>query len=205
MVLHVQAFRLAEEFSVARDGVHGRLRPHPRVRGPGRAHPGTGGRVLPPFHPRQVARPGRAAHDRGPWWGPEAFRRSATWRFHRQQEALARIPEIAEEFRAAFGRDSGGLLHTYRCEDATSIVLAMGSVLGTLKDTVDGLRDDGERVGVVGLTSFRPFPMSAVWNALRRAERVITLERAFSPGVGGIVSANVHMAPGGVVPAGTTR
>jgi pyruvate ferredoxin oxidoreductase alpha subunit len=71
-------------------------------------------------------------------------------------------------------------------------------VLGTLKDTVDELRDEGAEVGVVGLTSFRPFPMAAVREALEGAERVIVLERAFSVGVGGIVSANVHMALAGL-------
>ena len=39
-----------------------------------------------------------------------------------------------------FGRDSGGLIKPYRLEDAETIVIALGSVLGTIKDTVDDLR-----------------------------------------------------------------
>ena len=197
MDLHIQAFRLAEEFSVpVMVCMDGFVLTH-AFEALDVPTPEQVDAFLPPFHPRQVLDPDEPLTI-GAMVGPEAFTEVRYLAFHRQREALARIPEIAAEFRAMFGRDSGGLLHTYRCEDATTIVLAMGSVLGTLKDTVDGLRDDGERVGVVGLTSFRPFPMSAVWNALRRAERVITLERAFSPGVGGIVSANVHMALAGL-------
>jgi pyruvate ferredoxin oxidoreductase alpha subunit len=132
--------------------------------------------------------------------GPEAFTEVRYLAYHRQREALARIPAIAAEFRAAFGRESGGLLHQYRCDGAETVVLALGSVLGTLKDAVDELREAGIAVGVVGLTSFRPFPVAAVRDALAGAARVIVLERAFSVGAGGIVSDNVHMALAGLDP-----
>ncbi|MCC6830360.1 MAG: pyruvate ferredoxin oxidoreductase [Thermoleophilia bacterium] len=197
MDLHPQAFRLAEELSVpVMVCMDGFVLTHAfeALEVPDQAAVDA---FLPPFEPRQVLDPD-APLTIGAMVGPEAFTEVRYLAFHRQREALTRIPEIAGEFRAAFGRDSGGLLHTYRCEDATTVVLAMGSVLGTLKDAVDGLRDDGERIGVVGLTSFRPFPMDAVREALGAAERVIVLERAFSVGVGGIVSANVHMALAGL-------
>lgn len=197
MDLHVQAFRLAEELSVpVMVCMDGFVLTHAfeALEMPDQAAVDA---FLPPFEPRQMLDPD-APLTIGAMVGPEAFTEVRYLAFHRQREALTRIPEIAADFRAAFGRDSGGLLHEYRCEDATTIVLALGSVLGTLKDTVDELRDEGERIGVVGLTSFRPFPMEAVRAALGAADRVITLERAFSVGVGGIVSANVHMALAGM-------
>jgi pyruvate ferredoxin oxidoreductase alpha subunit len=113
-------------------------------------------------------------------------------------QALDLIPQVASEFAAAFGRFSGGLVRTYRCEDADTIVVALGSVLGTIKDTVDELRDGGTKIGVLGITSFRPFPLDAVRAALAGAKRVVVLERAFAVGVGGIVSANVRMALSGI-------
>ncbi len=61
----------------------------------------------------------------------------------KQMQALELIPEIAADFQAAFGRDSGGLLRSYRTEDAETIVVALGSVLGTIKDTIDELRERG--------------------------------------------------------------
>ena len=81
-------------------------------------------------------------------------------------QALELIPEIAAGFNGAFGRDSGGLVRAYRTEDAETIVVALGSVLGTIKDTVDELRGQGVPIGVLGITSFRPFPLEAVRAAL---------------------------------------
>ena len=92
------------------------------------------------------------------------------------------------------GATSGGLIHTYRTEDAETIVIALGSVLGTIKDAVDRRREAGERVGVVGITSFRPFPFDAVRDALARARSVIVIEKAFSVGFGGVLSTDVAMA-----------
>ncbi len=197
MDLHVQAFRLAEELSVpvmvCMDGFILTHAVEP-LEVPEQAAVDA---FLPPFTPRQVLDPDDPVSI-GAMVGPEAFTEVRYLAFYRQLEALRRIPEIAAEFAVAFGRDSGGLLHSYRCDDAHTIVMAMGSVLGTLKDTVDQLRDEGVRVGVLGLTSFRPFPTAAVREALQGAERVIVLERAFAVGVGGIVSGNVHMALAGL-------
>src|ERR1035438_1313656 len=112
----------------------------------------------------------------------------------KQMQALELIPRIASDFESAFGRDSGGLLRTYRTEDAETIVVALGSVLGTIKDTVDELREQGMRIGVVGISSFRPFPLDAVRAALSHADRVVVLEKALAVGIGGIVAANGRMA-----------
>ena len=198
MDLHVQAFRLAEEFSVpvmvCMDGFVLTHAVEP-LEVPAQEDVDA---FLPPFTPRQMLDPAEPVTI-GAMVGPEAFTEVRYLAFHRQREALRRIPVLAEEFRQAFGRESGGLLRSYRCDDADTIVLAMGSVLGTLKDSVDELRDEtGARVGVVGLTSFRPFPVDAVRTALTDAARVIVLERSFSVGVGGIVSANVHEALAGL-------
>ncbi len=116
----------------------------------------------------------------------------------KQMQALELIPAVAADFEATFGRDSGGLVRPYRCEDAETIVVALGSVLGTIKDTVDELRDEGVRIGVLGITSFRPFPLDAVRTALGAAGRVVVLERALAVGIGGIVTANVRMALSGI-------
>jgi pyruvate ferredoxin oxidoreductase alpha subunit len=54
------------------------------------------------------------------------------------------------------------------------------------------------KIGALGITSFRPFPLDAVRQALIGAERVVVLEKALAVGIGGIVSANVRMALSGV-------
>ena len=50
------------------------------------------------------------------------------------------------------------------------------------------------KIGALGISSFRPFPLEAVRAALEHAERVVVLEKALAVGIGGIVSANVRMA-----------
>ncbi|MEI8326310.1 MAG: transketolase C-terminal domain-containing protein, partial [Betaproteobacteria bacterium] len=112
----------------------------------------------------------------------------------KQMQALDLIPEIAAEFKQQFGRDSGGLIKCYRLEDADTIVIAMGSVLGTIKDTVDELRNAGVKVGVLGITSYRPFPIAAIRDATANAKRIVVIEKCFAVGIGGIVSRDVRSA-----------
>ena len=194
--LHIQAFRLAEELSVpvmvCMDGfilTHA----YERVDMPSQEQVDA---FLPPFEPRQVLDP-QDPVSMGAMVGPEAFTEVRYLAHVKQMQALDLIPGWAAEFRKAFGRDSGGLMHEYRMEDADTVVVALGSVLGTIKDTVDELRGKGHRIGVLGITCFRPWPTAAIRQALARAKRVVVVEKAFGVGLGGIVSANVRTSYGG--------
>jgi pyruvate ferredoxin oxidoreductase alpha subunit len=203
MDLHIQAFRIAEETSlpvmVCMDGfilTHA----HERLEMPGAEQVDA---FLPPFVPRQVLDPADPVSI-GAMVGPEAFTEVRFLAHARQLQALELIPQVAAEFAGRFGRTSGGLIRPYRTSDAETIVVALGSVLGTIKDTVDGLRDDGMRIGALGITSFRPFPLDAVRTALGACQRVVVLEKALAVGIGGIVSANVRMALSGLPMHGYT-
>jgi pyruvate ferredoxin oxidoreductase alpha subunit len=202
--LHIQAFRLAEELStpvmVCMDGF---ILTHAveRVEMPTQEQVDD---FLPAFQPRQLLDPDEPITI-GAMVGPEAFMEVKYLAHAKQMQALELIPRIAADFNDAFARDSGGLIRSYRAEDAETIVVALGSVLGTIKDTVDELREDGVRIGVVGITSFRPFPLDAVRAALGAAKRVVVLEKALAVGIGGIVSMDVHAALAGVHHAGGTQ
>jgi pyruvate ferredoxin oxidoreductase alpha subunit len=152
---------------------------------------------LPPFEPRQVLDPADPVTI-GAMVGPEAFFEVKYLAHAKQMQALDLIPEVAAEFAQEFGRNSGGLLRRYRSEDAETIVVALGSVLGTIEDAIDSLREQGVKVGAVGIKSFRPFPLDEVRDALGHANRVVVLEKALAVGIGGIVSANVRMALSGI-------
>jgi pyruvate ferredoxin oxidoreductase alpha subunit len=201
--LHIQAFRLAEELStpvmVCMDGF---ILTHAveRIDIPSQAQVDA---FLPPFVPRQVLDPD-APISIGAMVGPEAFMEVKYLAHAKQMAALDLIPEIAADFEQAFGRESGGLIHSYRSEDAETIVVALGSVLGTIQDTIDELREDGMKIGAVGITSFRPFPLEQLRAALAHAQRVVVLEKALAVGIGGIVTANVRMALTGIVLRGYT-
>jgi pyruvate ferredoxin oxidoreductase alpha subunit len=191
--LHVQAFRLAEELSVpVMVCMDGFILTH-AVEGVDVPEQSDVDAFLPPYEPRQVLDPDDPVSI-GAMVGPEAFEEVRYLAHLRHLDALERIPSLAAAFAEAFGRQSGGLVRPYRTEDAETIVVALGSVLGTIKDAVDGRRDAGERVGVVGITSFRPFPLDAVRDALSGARRVVVVEKAFSVGFGGVLSTDVAMA-----------
>jgi pyruvate ferredoxin oxidoreductase alpha subunit len=191
--LHVQAFRIAEELSVpVMVCMDGFVLTHAteQVDIP---EPAQVDAFLPPFVPHQVLDPD-APVSMGAMVGPEAFTEVRYLAHMRQLDALETIPRVAAEFAAVFGRDSGGLVRRYRTEGAETVVIALGSVFGTLQDVVDTERDAGVSVGLLGVTSFRPFPYDAVRAALAGAKRVVVLERAFAVGVGGIVAADVRAA-----------
>jgi len=195
--LHIQAFKLAEELSmpvmVCMDGF---ILTHAveRVDVP---EPTDVDAFLPPYSPRQVLDPADPVSI-GAMVGPEAFMEVRYLAHAKQLSALEHIPRIAAEFEARFGRTSGGLVRGYRCDDAETIVVALGSVIGTLKETVDALRDDGMRVGVLGIQSYRPFPLAAVRAALQGARRVVVVEKSFCVGLGGVVSTDVRLALSGL-------
>jgi pyruvate ferredoxin oxidoreductase alpha subunit len=118
----------------------------------------------------------------------------------KQMQALDAIPGIVAEFASEFGRESGGLVRGYRTEDAETVVVALGSVLGTIEDAVDELREEGVRIGALGIKCFRPFPREEVRAALADAGRVVVIEKAFAVGAGGIVGQNVRLALSGLAP-----
>jgi len=189
--LHIQAFRVGEELSlpvmVCMDGF---ILTHACERVDIPSQPQVDA-YLPPYEPRQILDPAEPVSI-GAMVGPEAFMEVRYLAHAKQMQALELIPGYAEEFRSVFGRDSGGLLHSYRAEDADTIVVALGSVLGTIKDTVDEMRANGTRIGVLGITCFRPWPHAAVRAALTGAQRVVVLEKSLAVGLGGIVSSNVR-------------
>jgi pyruvate ferredoxin oxidoreductase alpha subunit len=158
---------------------------------------------LPPYEPRQVLDPAEPVSI-GAMVGPEAFMEVRYLAHAKQTTALELIPLVATEFAQRFGRQSGGLVRPYRCEDAETVVIALGSVLGTIKDTIDEMRAAGTRIGVLGIGSFRPFPLAAVRAALANARRVVVLEKSFSVGLGGVVSTDVRLALAGLDIAGYT-
>ena len=112
--------------------------------------------------------------------------------------ALDLIPQVAKDFEEIFHRDSGGLIREYHCEGAETVVIALGSVLGTIKDVIDDQRDAGVSIGALGIISYRPFPFDAVRKALLHAKRVVIVEKALAVGIGGIVAQDIRRALSGL-------
>jgi pyruvate ferredoxin oxidoreductase alpha subunit len=98
-------------------------------------------------------------------------------------DVLGRLPKISAEFKAAIGRDYGDcLVEEYRTQDADKVIVAAGSVCGTIKEVVDELRRKGKKAGLLRVISFRPFPYARVCAALKDVPRVAVLDKAVSLG-----------------------
>ena len=191
--LHILAFRLAEELSVpTMVCVDGFILTHAveRIDIPDQASVDA---YLPPYEPMQVLDPADPISI-GAMVGPDAFTEVRYLQYYKQQQGLKLIEDLSREFEARFGRASGGLLRTYQTEDADLIVVAMGSINGTIKDVIDEMRADGVGIGLVTLTTFRPFPTEGLNAALEQASDVLVVDRALDVGMGGPLASNVGLA-----------
>jgi pyruvate ferredoxin oxidoreductase alpha subunit len=197
--LHIQAYLLAEELSVpVMVCMDGFILTHAfePVDVPDQEEVDA---FLPPYEPRQMLDPADPVTI-GAMVGPEAFTEVKYLMHAKQMRALDAIPRIAADFETAFGRSSGGLLRGYRTEDAETVVVALGSVLGTIEEVVDEMREQGVAIGALGIKCFRPYPLDEVREALEGAKRVVVVEKAFAVGAGGIVGQNVRLALSGLPP-----
>ena len=148
---------------------------------------------LPPYEPMQSLDPADPISI-GAMVGPDAFTEVRYLQYFKQHSALGLIDIIAGEFEQRFARVAGGLLRTYEAGDAETLVIAMGSVNGTIKDVIDEMRADGVAIGLVTLTTFRPFPAEALRRALMRARDVVVIDRAIDVGMGGPLASNIAIA-----------
>jgi pyruvate/2-oxoacid:ferredoxin oxidoreductase alpha subunit len=97
------------------------------------------------------------------------------------EKAKKVIEEVGEEYGRKFGREYG-LVEEYRCEDADYVIVAMAAMAAEAKVAVDELRQKGEKVGLLKLRTFRPFPHERL-----KYDKMIVIDRDISPGFGGIV------------------
>ena len=197
--LHILAFRLGEELSVpVMVNMDGFILTHAyeRVDMPTQQQVDA---FLPPYEPRQILDP-REPVSIGAVVGGEAYMEVKYLEYAKHLRALELIPQLAAEFKTCFGRESCSLLRPYRTEDAETIVVAMGSILGTIKDTVDDMRKAGHKIGALGITSFRPFPAEQIRETCKRAKRVLTLDKSLSAGscATGLLATDVNLALSGM-------
>ncbi|MDO9572280.1 MAG: pyruvate ferredoxin oxidoreductase [Candidatus Omnitrophota bacterium] len=99
------------------------------------------------------------------------------------KESLVYLSEISKEFLSVFGRDYKDLLvEEYQVKDAEKVIVAMGSVCGTIKEVIDEQRAKGKKVGLLRIITYRPFPYARVYEALKDVAKVAVLDKAVSLG-----------------------
>lgn len=192
--LHIQAFKIAETVKcpvmVCMDGfilTHA----YERVDLPEQSEVDE---FLPPYKP-SFALKSECPCAIGSMVPPTEFMEVRYLAHKRQLEMGEVIEKIGNEFKAKFKRDFGGLIREYHTEQAETVIVAMGSVLGTIKDVIDELNQSNNRkFGVLSVISYRPFPSKEIRQALKNTKKVIIVEKAFALGRGGILSEEIELA-----------
>lgn len=148
---------------------------------------------LPPYKPLYALDP-KAPVSMGALAQPEYYTEARYMIHDAQIKSKKIIEEVATDFGKKFGRYKGGLIDTYKMEGAEIALVAMGSILGTMKDAVDEMRNAGIPVGIVKIRSYRPFPVEALRAALKDTKVVCVLDRNISMGMEGAVFTDLKAA-----------
>jgi len=113
-------------------------------------------------------------------------------------EAMKRVPDVYQECRESFteifGRDPGDMLQTFATEDAELVLVASGTMATTAREVVRQRRKAGEKIGLVKVKMYRPFPESTLREACQSATRVAVLDRNYAAGTGGIFCQDTRAA-----------
>ena len=115
----------------------------------------------------------------GPYAITDYYMESRKAQAHAMENAKKVILDIAEEFEKISGRKYG-LIEEYRMEDAEYAVVIIGSAAGTTKEAIDHMRENGEKVGLIKVRSFRPFPGEEIAASLKKCKAVAIMDRSES-------------------------
>jgi pyruvate ferredoxin oxidoreductase alpha subunit/phenylglyoxylate dehydrogenase alpha subunit len=137
--------------------------------------------------------------------GPSLFVRYRKGLCKGMKNALRVITEVHNEWSSIFGRPYAPLVEEYRLENADYAIVTIGSMTGAAKDAVDCARESGEKVGLIKIKTFRPFPIEDFCQALYKIKAVGVVDRSVSFGWGmgpvcqEVLSASYHI--GRFIPA----
>ena len=108
-------------------------------------------------------------------------------------DALARFEQVEEEYESIFGRRHGAV-EAVQCEDAEIILVTSGTVTSTSRQVLAELRAKGEKVGLLKIKLFRPFPVNTIRKIAGSADKIAVIDRNFSFGASGIFAQELRAA-----------
>jgi pyruvate ferredoxin oxidoreductase alpha subunit len=147
---------------------------------------------LPPYDPEYRVHPSDP-HTFGGLTAPDRYYELRYKIEQAMQKAKGLFEETGREFEELFGRYYG-MVESYRLDDAETVIVSSATVAGTARVAVDMLRERGEKVGLLRIRVFRPFPIETVQNALEKASKVIVIDRNISFGHSGIFFSELKSA-----------
>ena len=98
--------------------------------------------------------------------------------FDAMEESKDYFKKISGEFfKISGGQKKYDVIEKYKTKDAEKIVVAMGSVCGTIKSTINNMRKNGHKIGLVKIRLFRPFPYVEIKRALKTVKEIVVFDR----------------------------
>jgi 2-oxoisovalerate ferredoxin oxidoreductase alpha subunit len=122
--------------------------------------------------------------------GPEGYEKIRRDMQNSHEISKKIITEIADDWKKKFNRFHGDLIEYYNCEDAEFILLSMGAIGAESKISIDNLRDEGIKIGLARIRTFRPFPKEAILRLSKDAD-LIVIDRNISLGLEGALFSEV--------------
>ncbi len=113
----------------------------------------------------------------GPYAVSDYYMESRKAQAHAMENAKQVIMDVAKDFEKISGRKYG-LIEEYKMDDAEYAIVIIGSAAGTSKEAIDQMREAGDKVGLVKVRSFRPFPAEEIGNALKGCKAVAVMDRS---------------------------
>ena len=113
----------------------------------------------------------------GPYAVSDYYMESRKAQAHAMENAKQVIMDVAKDFEKISGRKYG-LIEEYKMDDAEYAIVIIGSAAGTSKEAIDQMREKGDKVGLVKVRSFRPFPAEEIGNALKGCKAVAVMDRS---------------------------
>lgn len=113
----------------------------------------------------------------GPYAVSDYYMESRKAQAHAMENAKKVILDVAKKFEKISGRKYG-LIEEYKMQDAEYAVVIIGSAAGTTKDAIDRMRANGDKVGLIKVRSFRPFPGEKIAASLKKCKAVAVMDRS---------------------------
>jgi pyruvate/2-oxoacid:ferredoxin oxidoreductase alpha subunit len=149
-------------------------------------------RFLPPFSPR-IELNTKDPFAVGQMAAPTIYMEMRHSIQNAMEQVAVQLAQVEQEFEAIFNRKYGPL-EAIHCDDAQIIMVVTGTAASTCRKVISDLRSQGEKVGMLKLRMFRPFPTNLIRQILGSVQKVAVLDRNFSFGASGIFAQEIRAA-----------
>lgn len=143
-------------------------------------------RFLPKYAPKHAFLDPDKPMSLGTFTDPDYYMEARYQVEEAMENSMEVIESVHKDFEEIFGRKYD-FIEEYKCEDAEIIIIAMGSICSTIRVCVDDMRERGEKIGLLKLRVYRPFPQEQIQKAVKNAQKVAIIDKNILFGLGGAI------------------